>query len=191
MIIKKNGFHKLISVINIKKFISQVLISIILVLISIIYINSSNTNKNNYLKYFLNNTFKFNKGLNIYKNLVGNPIILKEEGLTSQVINDAVYEKEPFLDGLLLTYQTDSFVKTYKSGLVVFSGIKENYGNTIIIQGNDGIDIWYGNLEDASVNLYDYVEKDKIIGKPKNNKLFIKSDQSGEVVDINNYLNEI
>ena len=47
-----------------------------------------------------------------------------------------------------------------------------------------------GNLEDVSVNLYDYVEKDKIIGRPKDNKLFIKSDQSGEVVDISKYLNE-
>ena len=37
-------------------------------------------------------------------------------------------------------------------------------GNTVIIQGVDGVDIWYGNLTNVSVKLYDYVEKDKLIG---------------------------
>ena len=38
-------------------------------------------------------------------------------------------------------------------------GEKEGYGNTLIIQGADGVDIWYGNVNSTSLKLYDYIER--------------------------------
>ena len=59
------------------------------------------------------------------------------------------------------------------NGIVVYIGDKDTYGNTVIIQGVDGVDIWYGNLENVSVKLYDYIEKDMVIGNTLDDKLYL------------------
>ena len=43
-------------------------------------------------------------------------------------------------------------------------GDKDDLGNTIIIQGNDGIDIWYSNITVSDYSLYDYVSTGDILG---------------------------
>lgn len=178
--------------IYIKKTLSKVLISIILILLCLIYNNYNQNFKNNFDKYYRNNNLKFNKGLKLYQKVIGKPIFLKEEGLSSQVINlKNNYQMEDYLEGKLLNYENNSLVNAFNSGIVVFSGNKDNFGNTIIIQGIDGVDIWYGNIEDTSVALYDYVEKNKIIGKPINNKIYLKIEKEGKNLNITNYLNEI
>ena len=178
--------------ISIKTYFTKILIAIIILLLTLIYTNYSLKNLRNYQKYYQNNNFKFYHGLNLTKKLFGSKNPIKEEGLISPVINnDSNYQSEPYLNGKLLTYQEDTVIKSYNSGIVVFLGDKEDYDHTIIIQGIDGIDIWYGNITDEAVKLYDYVEKNKIIGKPKNYKLYLKMEQNGNNIDIDNYLNEI
>ena len=54
-------------------------------------------------------------------------------------------------------------VNVIQSGIVVFVGEKDGLGNTVIIQGIDGVEFWYSNLDDVVVGLYDYVSNgDKI-----------------------------
>ena len=37
-------------------------------------------------------------------------------------------------------------------------------GNTVIVQGVDGIDIWYSNLGEVKYGMYDYVSSGDILG---------------------------
>ena len=76
----------------------------------------------------------------------------------------------------------------FKSGIVVFIGEKEDYGNTVIIQGMDGIDYWYGNITNLGVKLYDYVETKNIIGQAKDNKLYVLFMKDNKILDYNDYL---
>ena len=80
---------------------------------------------------------------------------------------------ENYKDGEVLTLTTNTLINSLQSGIVVYCGEKDDYGNTVIIQGVDGVDIWYGNLTNVSVKLYDYVEKDKLIGETNSDLLYL------------------
>lgn len=75
------------------------------------------------------------------------------------------------------------------SGVVVFSGEKEGYGNTVIIQGIDGADIWYGNLENVSINLYDYIEANTVIGNVVDEYLYLVIKKDNEYIKYEDYQN--
>ena len=76
----------------------------------------------------------------------------------------------------------------FKSGIVVFIGEKEEYGNTVIIQGMDGVDYWYGNITNLNVKLYDYIESDNIIGEAKDNTLYLLFMKDNKILDYEEYL---
>ena len=54
---------------------------------------------------------------------------------------------------------------------------------TIIIQQSDGIDVWYSNLSNKNVNLYDYVEDNQVIGEAKDNTLYMQFQKDGVEID--------
>ena len=60
-------------------------------------------------------------------------------------------------------------------GIIVFYGTKEELGNTVIVQGNDGVDIWYSGVTLSSFSIYDYVSKGNkilaIVDLSKNRKV--------------------
>ena len=72
---------------------------------------------------------------------------------------------------------------TLNSGIVVYIGQKEKLGNTVIIQGTDGIDYWYSNIDNLSVNLYDYVEKDIVLGTSINEYIYLTILKDGEYLN--------
>ena len=79
-------------------------------------------------------------------------------------------------------------IPSIESGIVVFIGEKENYGNTIIIQGVDGVDIWYGNTDNTNVKLYDYVEKGSMIAMTKTEDLYLVFQKDGKFLDYKKYI---
>ena len=78
-------------------------------------------------------------------------------------------------------------VPIQESGLVVFIGEKEHYGNVVIIQQINGIDMWYGNINHTDVNLYDYVSKGTPLGEC-DDQLYLLFKQNGEVLNYEKYL---
>ena len=50
-------------------------------------------------------------------------------------------------------------VPVIESGVVVFIGEKEGYGNTIIVEQVNGVDVYYSNINPSNIKLYDYIEK--------------------------------
>ena len=168
-----------------KSLIRRILISIILFLGISIFVNYSDHN----LLLFKNNvydkTLKFNKINNLYQKVFGK-IIPKSKVIS--VNKEFNYNSHnTYLDGGKLTGV--NIVYPFKSGIVVYIGEKDGYGNTIIIEGMDGIDYWYGNIENINVKVYDYVESDIIIGNALDNTLYVVVMKDGKYLDYSKYIN--
>ena len=72
--------------------------------------------------------------------------------------------------------------------MVIYIGEKEYYGKVVIIEGLNGIDIWYGNMETTSVKLYDYVETGTYLGTTKDNSLYLAYQKDGQFQNYQDYL---
>lgn len=172
----------------IKNLFTRTLISVILVLLVSIYINISDQNLLNFNNYFFKETLEFTKINNLYSKYFGD--ILPDKGnKTLPVFNEPTTEKniEPFnQNSYAITLSSNTF-SYLESGIVVFYGEKENLGKTIIIQGIDGTDIWYSNLESSNITLYDYVEKNSIIGVFKENKPILTFMENGNYISYEKY----
>lgn len=174
--------------IYLKKAFTKILLSIIFLLISLIFININDESKLLYKKTILNNYFNHGLFLSKYNKL------FKLNNKASNLSVASLYkvnDYENYLDGVLISYNDYDNILAINSGVVVFQGNKENYGNTLIIQGTDGVDIWYGNINNTGYKLYDYVDKNTIIGTPNHNKLYIKIEKDGKVLNYQDYLDEM
>ena len=127
-----------------------------------------------------------------YKKIFGSPIPFSEfvkEPVQPTFKEQLVYqEKEPYQDGVKLLVEEHYLVPVKNSGLVVFIGEKEGYGKTVIIQQMDGIDLWYGGLEEINVKLYDYVEEGSLLGETTEENLYLVFKKEGNTLNYEEYL---
>ncbi len=158
---------------SIKNFISKFLLAIIFFLSSIIFTNINDKNLLLYKEYVLTENLPFTKIKGWYEELFGE-VLPKDDNNKMVIKGHLVYKNiENYKDGEVLTLTTNTLINSLQSGIVVYCGEKDDYKNTVIIQGIDGVDIWYGNLTNVSVKLYDYVEKDKLIGETNSDLLYL------------------
>ena len=167
---------------------TRTLISVIFVLLCAIFVNMSDKNLLLFKDYFFNNTLEFTKINELYKTYFGN--IIPEE--ISPTISVASTDKdyiniEEMSDSYKITLTGDT-MHFLQSGIVVFIGDKENLGKTVIIQGNDGVDIWYSNLNNVNLSMYDYVEKNTLVGEFKENVAILTFMEDGNYISYENYL---
>jgi len=165
-----------------KFLISRILLSIILIISICIYIKMDDKNIIYIEKYFFEETLEFTKINNWYQEKVGKLIPSVKEDSTlvfsSSEIKNQKYEN--YEDGVKISLSKNSPVSVLNGGIVVYIGEKEKYGNTLILQGNDGIDYWYGGITNISVNLYDYIEKNTLIGEVSNDYLYLVLQENGK-----------
>ncbi len=148
----------------ISNLFTRTLLSVILLLLICIYTNSSDNNLLFFKNHLFNETLSFTKINNLYNKYFGSIVPAKNEE-AAVFKTDKSYNSIEKVDNsykFILNNNTFSYLE---SGIVVFAGIKEGLGNTIIIQGVDGVDIWYSNLASINETLYDYIEKDKLVGE--------------------------
>lgn len=187
---KINGCKKTKKV-NYKKHINRILFLILIFLINLILLKKSNTYKDFVYDKIYNNNFSFAKIKDFYNKYLGGV-----ESLDKAVNNSLPVFKETltynnknkYLDGVKLEVSNNYLVPVINSGLVVFVGEKENYGNVIIIQGIDDINIWYGNMSNTSVKLYDYVESSSLLGEANGNILYLVYEKDGKFLNADDYL---
>lgn len=177
---------------KLKSFFNKILILVVLFLINLIAMKSNTNYKNFIYEKVFNNNFSFTKVKEFYNKYLGGVETL--DGIvnnSTSVFNEtlAYNSKSIYYDGVKLEVSTSYLVPVINEGLVVFIGEKENYGSTIIIQGIDGVEIWYGNMANTSVKLYDYVEKGTLLGEVKNNTLYLVYSKDGKVLNYEEYLN--
>lgn len=178
---------------NYNRKISKFLITIVLTLTTLIVLKSNTKLRTLFYQNVYETNFSFSSFNKLYKDHFGSPIPFSdilEKTETKTVFNEKLEykEKSKYLDGVKLTVSKNYLVPTLESGMIVFIGEKEKYGNTVIIKQVDGIDVWYSNINVSSVKLYDYVEKGSFIGEVKDTNLYLVYKKDGKVLNYENYL---
>lgn len=176
---------------KISKLFTKILLSIILVLGCTIYVKLSPDNMAWFKENIFESNLTFTKINNWYHEVFGNvlPSVTEQQDLTASS-NIQNVSREPYLDGYKMSSTKNSPVTSIQSGLLVFMGEKEGYGNTFIIQGVDGVDVWYGGITDTDFKLYDYVEKDSILGNTTEDYYYLVFKEDNEFLTYEDYIQE-
>lgn len=174
---------------RLSKYITKFMLAVIFFLASIIFTNTSDKNLLLYKEYVLTESLPFTKVKCWYEELFGE--VLPSNDNAQTVFDGKLVYKEisDYQNGERLTVSSKSLVNSLASGIVVFSGEKDGFGNTVIIQGIDGADIWYGNLENISLNLYDYIEAGTVIGNTVDEYLYLVIKKDNEYIKYEDYQN--
>ena len=138
-------------------------------------------------------SISFSKINEIYNKYLGGifPIELSNNQDIVPVFNEKlIYDKiEPYKEGAKLTVSSNYLIPNQESGIVIFIGEKENYGKVIILETSDNLNIWYGNICNYNVKLYDHLNKSDIIGETCSNELYMVYKKNNEVLDYKKYIN--
>ena len=179
--------HKKISKFNpkVQKYLSNLLskflLSIIFLMVSIILIKSNSNIKTFYQEDILTKQINFTKFNDFYTKYFGN--ILPDYTVPSvptQMASNTEFDYNngtPYLNP----------VPIITSGIIVFLGEKDSLGPTCIVQGIDGIDIWYSHIDTSSLNLYDYVTEGKILAPTESNYFYLTIDSNGNYLTYDTY----
>ncbi len=189
--------HKKISKFNpkVQKYLSNLLskflLSIIFLMVSIILIKSNSNIKNFYQEDILTKQINFTKFNDFYTKYFGN--ILPDytvPSIPTQMASNTEFDYNngtPYLNGTKLETTENYPVPIITSGIIVFLGEKDSLGPTCIVQGIDGIDIWYSHIDTSSLNLYDYVTEGKILAPTESNYFYLTIDSNGNYLTYDTY----
>ena len=146
-------------------------------------------------KFYINiyeNNISFASINHMYQNIFGSPIPFGDyfESKIKPVFNEKLsyYKSEDYQDGVKLIVDNNYLVPSLESGMVIFIGDKDNYPNTVIIEQVNGVDVWYSNIENINVNLYDYIDKGTLVGSTIDDKLYLVYKKNGEIIDYHDYI---
>ena len=158
-------------------------------LVSLILIKSNKEFKTNFYKQVYGTNFSFSKINNLYNKYIGKLDIVDKVATTEPVFSEKLeYKKEEkYKDGVSLSVNKNYLVPIQESGVVVFIGEKEDYGNTVIIQRLDGIDQWYGNISNTDLKLYDYVKTGDLLGEA-DGTLYLVYRKNGKTLNYEDYI---
>ena len=173
----------------IKRFLIKSMICMILFLIFLIC-NKKIVNFDSFIYDNLyTKSFSFAKVNSWYEKYFGNlfPINTVED---VKVFSETLtYKgKKEYKDGVMLEVSDNYLVPSINNGIVVYIGEKPDYGKTIIIEDEEGIDIWYSNINLLNINMYDYIKKGEYVGEAIDNKLIMVFQKDGKKEDYSKYI---
>lgn len=173
-----------------KTFIKS-LVVVILSLGSLIYIKQSDSNKKKFKNIVYNNNLSFAKIYSAYKKYLGDIVPFKNtfKDNTKIVSGDTISYSQITKDenGFLLSVSKDYIVNSIYAGIVIKTENSDKYKNIITIQDKNGLNISYGNLNEVSVKIYDYVEKGELLGNC-DDKLYLIFEKDGKYLSYEEYL---
>ena len=131
----------------------------------------------------------FAKYNSLYKKYLGNLFPIKEN-VEIQVFNDTLdyINKEKYLSGVKLTVKDNYLIPILNDGIITYIGDKDNYGKTVIIQDETGLETWYSNIDFGNINLYEYVKKGDYLGTAIDNKVILLFEKEGEFISYEEYI---
>lgn len=170
-------------------FISRFMICVAITLLGLIAIKKSSDLKNKIQKYVYEDNFNFSYFNQLYTKYLGGVFPLDSFIKTEKVFNEKLnyVEEEKYRDGCKLKVEANYLVPSIESGIVVYIGDKDYYGSVVIVQQNNGVDVWYGNVT-SSLDMYDYVEKGELLGEAKDNSLYLVFEKEGKFLDYKDYI---
>lgn len=173
-------------------YATKFLITVILTLVALIVLKQFPKCKEIFHKYIYEQSFSFVAVNEFYKDKFGSSLPFKDffKKEDKSVFNEKLTYSSvsKYLEGASLTVTDRYLVPVKTAGMIVFIGQKEGYGNTVIIEGTDGIEIWYGNVEKTSLKVYDYVEAGTYLGEVKEKKLYMVFKKDGKTLDYTKYV---
>ncbi len=176
---------------NIRSFLNRSMITIILLLAALIAIKQNPNVKEMIRKNVFLESLEFSKAKKVYQKYFGkflsiDKLVKEDEEVFSEKLN---YKKANiYKDGVKLTVSKNYMVPYLESGIVVFIGEKEGYGNTVIVEQVNGIAVWYCDVDSSNVKMYDYVEKGNLLGEVKNNNLYLVFQKEDKYLDYTKYI---
>ena len=172
-------------------FFTKLLICTIIVLSLLVFLKYDKSNKQVIYKYLYENNISLS-GINAwYKKHFGDitPFqdLVKEN--TKLVFNDNLVYKDAsiYKNGVKLNVGKNYLIPIIESGIVVFIGNKDDYGKTVIIEQTDGVSVWYGNVDNVNVSLYDYVTKGEFLAEA-NDSFYMVFQKDGKYIKYDDYL---
>jgi stage IV sporulation protein FA len=169
-------------------FIFKILASAILVL-AVAIMFKTNSPVFNKSRAFVSNTmkteFQFAALSNWYEKQFGKPLAIlpfKWQGI--EPVQQAKTDKQGYAipasgkvlthfssdgRGIMIQTKNNVDVEAVNGGTVIFTGKKDDLGNTVIIQHPDSTESWYGNLKTINVSQYEQIAKGKKVGTVTNN----------------------
>jgi len=170
---------------------TKFLCTIVITMLCLIGLKKSETFKELFYENVYEINFSFATVNDLYEKYFGATLPLEKlfGGNTEPVFSEnfTFLNKENYLEGTKFTVEKSYLMPTLESGMVVFIGEKEGYGNTIIIQQVDGIDIWYSNVT-SNVKLYDYIEKGDVLGEVNGDYLYMVLKKDGNNITYEDYM---
>lgn len=175
----------------VKSFIIKIMVCAIIFLSALITIKAKPALKSTIYHYTYEDNVSFAKINNLYQKYFGN--VLPFDNIapdTELVFRETLKYDEISLykDGAKLNVTDNYLIPVLESGIVVFVGEKENYGNTVIVQQINGIDVWYGNVNTGNIKLYDYVEKGSLLSETNGNYMYLVFQKEGKFLDYKEYI---
>ncbi len=184
---KKIDFKKIFT-----KFLVKTSISVILFLIALIYIKYDKNNGDKIYKFLYSKNITMASVNNLYSKYFGDILPFQSSKNVEKVFNETIKYKDisKYKDGFKLSVDNNYLIPIVNSGVVVFVGDKEEYGKTVIIEQVDGVRMWYANIDNLNINIYDYVKKGEYLASSKGNYFYLVLEKQGSYLDLEKYLNE-
>lgn len=176
-----------------KKAITKILICIIIFLL--LGIASKKDIKYNEVirKNLYEKSISFTKFETLYNKYLGGifPIESIDKNNITPVFNENLtYETiTKYYDGAKLKVTKNYLIPNQENGIITYIGKKENYGNVLILETENNLSIWYGNVCNYNIKLYDHLNKGDIIGETCTDELYLVYKQNKQVLDYNKYIN--
>ncbi|WP_456273886.1 peptidoglycan DD-metalloendopeptidase family protein [Bacillus sp. AK031] len=130
-----------------------------------------------YVKQTMSDDFQFAAISTWYEDQFGKPLALLPEGKDGtqstgeEVVEYALPASSKVVEnfktngqGIMVETSKGSEVQAMKGGLVTFAGKKDDLGQTVVLQHDDGSESWYGNLNTIKVNLYETIKTGSAVG---------------------------
>lgn len=170
---------------SIRRFISKIMILIIIILIGMIAVKTNPNLKEKLKELIYENNFKIIDNRKLYKKYIGN-ILANNYSSEAKMVSDEklAYKKlKKNKSGVKLIVDSNYTVPSLESGVVTY--LKDK---TIVIEQVNGIQVYYHNIIPNQIKLYDYLEKGSILGAVDGNELDIELKKDGKYLDYQKYL---
>ena len=168
----------------------KILICILIIISILIVIKIDKKTSNKISTFLYDNNISFASINKWYNNHFGEVLPFKNKiDNTTQVFNESLEytDSSIYKDGVSLSVSSSYLVPVLNDGIVVFSGIKDDYGYVVIVQQSNGIDVWYGNIKNSNVKLYDYVSKGEFLGEASSS-LYLVFQKDGKYLDYKDFI---
>ena len=177
---------------RLSKYFSRFLVLVVITLGCMVALKSNADLRDAVYKKVFQNNLSFAKINEVYKKYFGSSLPLADNVTDNAELVSATKleysDASKYKDGVKLTVKDGYLVPAMDSGLIIFAGEKEDYGNTVIVQRPDNVEVWYCNLKTPSVSLYDYVKKGGVIGEANGEAIYMVFTKEGKTLDYKKYI---